>query len=222
MWPSSCELSRPYHTPSPTLPVWYSKDIPCAERQYSSSRMKHRRGDNSRQHRQPREIANATTSGDTMSADHLRDYSAMQHHTPRISVSTPRTRKLDDDLESIGSCTSSAYDRRRYHHRRRRRPSTAPESLYMDVPWSPTRMWMDTQRHPAGGGSLTQDYRMSRAPLTYSCSDPSLNWGHTLNGGFGRSDGFTNNVFFQTGRQSHGPDLRSIARTSPNRVTRVC
>jgi len=237
MWPASCELAHPNYTPPAKLPVWYCQPegMRTRHRRHEDDRQRYDVGSNSRHRHQDdlKGVAHYADGGRTRQARHSTHISA-----PALRGNQTSPSVADSSAESPRSEASSQMFQTRKSHRHRRRPHSSPGfvddwdyALSPAVTWAATRPGRDVMQPPAGAGQLTQDFRMT-APhlLTHSRSLPGRlgcaadvgGWGHTLNAGFGRSDRFTNNAFFQTGRQSHGPDLRQIAHTSPNHVTRVC
>lgn len=235
MWPRGCELAHPHHTPQPTLPVWYSPDSMGRHDRHRrhDSRRRQDEGCNSR-HRRSNSDPGMDCGDPGMTATR---HGNGRHVTHIAAPGRTGNRPASSRAESACSEASSQLAQPSRHRRHRRRPSSSPgnmynwemEEVYPAAAWAASRPWRDFYAPPAGGGLLTQDYRPT-APhlLAFVRSGPRRSaashggWGHTLDAGFGRSDSFTNNVFFQTGRQSHGPDLRHIGHTSPNRVTRVC
>lgn len=80
--------------------------------------------------------------------------------------------------------------------------------------FSPARvrqLFLDRDGSGGGWGDYGSPYS------TWGAGDGS----HTMHG-VGKNDTFTHDAFLSTGRQSHGPNLRGLSRTGPNRVARVC
>lgn len=235
LWPRGSELYRPAHTPPPKAAWFWQPE--ASQNSTQHRRLGERHGRSHSVAASPTSARLATVGESDALYGHGRAGPDAVRHIQAPHPSTPVARPLTADQSS--SSPSSAR-RERARHRRRQRPASSQsssshisdtyfprdESFSVDQQRHPLPGLRDWQRAPAGAGSLTQDCRYAREPqLSYSRSKSSSlgasNWGHTLNAGFGREDSFTNNAFFTTGRQSHIPDLRRIAHTSPNRVTRV-